>query len=289
MKKWKLLSKKKTPIFGVSLIERMEYEEERYNNFSLVPQLVSNLITIIGEMEPVQGVFRVNGSEKNIKELMLLLDQEKKKINLAKQSIFDLASLLKRYFRDLPDPLLLCENYEEFVHIATVEGDDEKLQLLSHLLKSLPPAHKATAKQLFYLLHHMSTIPEYSMDEKNLALVWGPNLIWSAQRAQIMVDHANLAICFTFMIKNYNDLFATVATPAVSLSPTQSQETYPHYIRKFNMCSEKEENDPENENESDEENEKEIDIAKLLKELSQSIEESNQAELEDIALEEYSA
>jgi hypothetical protein len=194
--------------------------------------------------------------------------------------------------------------------IIAVEGDDEKLQLLSHLLKSLPPAHKATAKQLFYLLHHMSTIPEYLMDEKNLALVWGPNLIWSAQRAQIMVNHANLAICFTFMIKNYNDLFATVATPAVSLSPTQNQETYPHYLRKFNMCNEKEDSDPEkedsdpekedsdpekedsdpeNENESDEENEKEIDIAKLLKELSQSIEESNQAELEDIALEEYPA
>ena len=177
-----------------------------------------------------------------------------------------------------------------------MEGDDEKLQLLSHLLKSLPSAHKATAKQLFYLLHHMSTIPEYSMDEKNLALVWGPNLIWSAQRGQIMVNHANLAICFTFMIRNYNDLFATVVTPAVSLSLTQNQETYPHYFRKFDMCNEKEESDPEKEesepekeDESEEENEKEIDIAKLLKELAQSIEENNQAELEDIALEEYSA
>lgn len=187
--------------------------------------------------------------------------------------------------------------------IIAVEGDDEKLQLLSHLLKSVPPAHKATAKQLFYLLHHMSTIPEYSMDEKNLALVWGPNLIWSAQRGQIMVNHANLAICFTFMIRNYNDLFATVVTPAVSLSPTQNQETYPHYFRKFDMYNEKEESDPEKEesepekeesepvkeDESEEDNEKEIDIAKLLKELAQSIEENNQAELEDIALEEYSA
>ena len=70
-----LVGKKKTKVFGVSLKDRMEYEEANLNNYQQVPQIVSNLINLIGEMEPVEGVFRVNGSGKNIHELASALDQ----------------------------------------------------------------------------------------------------------------------------------------------------------------------------------------------------------------------
>jgi hypothetical protein len=53
----------------------MQYEESNLNNYQQVPQLVSNLINLIGEMEPVEGVFRVNGGEKNILDLINHLDQ----------------------------------------------------------------------------------------------------------------------------------------------------------------------------------------------------------------------
>lgn len=65
----------------------------------------------------VEGVFRVGGSSRRIKELQLIFNSPPdygKKLNWDGYTVHDSASVLRRYLNSLPEPLIPLESYEEF-------------------------------------------------------------------------------------------------------------------------------------------------------------------------------
>lgn len=57
-----------------------------------------------------------------------------------KQDIHGVASLLKMYFRELPNPLCTYQLYDEFV--AAVQSPSEKrLENMRRVVQKLPPPH----------------------------------------------------------------------------------------------------------------------------------------------------
>jgi uncharacterized protein (UPF0335 family) len=114
-------------------------------------------------------------------------------------------------------------------YLIALDNEEVRLQQLTALLKSLPAVHRATSKKLFYLLHHMSNIPEYRMDTYNLAIVWSPNLIRqdnqpdsSAILASTTSPHGR---ALSSMIQQYNELFGHATTPAVSPHPNKRKKS----------------------------------------------------------------
>jgi hypothetical protein len=62
------------------------------------------------------GLFRVGGSAKRCRQLRSLLDRGGVGGPLfAETSPHDVACLLKEYFRDLPQPLLIKEHYQAYI------------------------------------------------------------------------------------------------------------------------------------------------------------------------------
>lgn len=53
----------------------------------------------------VEGVFRKNGNIRRLKELSDALDRDPSSINLVDDNPVQLAALLKKFLRELPDPL----------------------------------------------------------------------------------------------------------------------------------------------------------------------------------------
>lgn len=54
----------------------------------------------------VEGVFRKNGNIKRLRELADAIDRDPDSVNLQDDNPVQVAALLKKFLRDLPDPLL---------------------------------------------------------------------------------------------------------------------------------------------------------------------------------------
>ncbi|KAK5239592.1 Rho GTPase-activating protein, partial [Cryomyces antarcticus] len=58
------------------------------------------------------------------------------------------AGLLKQFFRDLPDPLLTREHYDEFIESARIEDPDVRRDALHAVINALPDPNYATLRAL---------------------------------------------------------------------------------------------------------------------------------------------
>uniref|UniRef100_A0A671REN3 Unconventional myosin-IXa-like n=1 Tax=Sinocyclocheilus anshuiensis TaxID=1608454 RepID=A0A671REN3_9TELE len=117
--------------FGVEL-SRLTNDERA------VPLVVEKLINYI-EMHGLytEGIYRKSGSTNKIKELKQGLDTDVNGMNLDDYNINVIGSVFKQWLRDLPNPLMTFELYEEFLramgkqitHLNTLE------RLIFHLVR----------------------------------------------------------------------------------------------------------------------------------------------------------
>ncbi len=54
----------------------------------------------------VEGIFRKNGNIRRLKELTEAIDKDPSSVDLTTDNPVQLAALLKKFLRDLPDPLM---------------------------------------------------------------------------------------------------------------------------------------------------------------------------------------
>ena len=78
--------------------------------------------------------------------------------------IHTVGSLLKKFFKDLPDPAIPVRLYDEFIACAKESDEEERLEMLKKLAYRLPTAHYHTLK---YLMSHLKKVAAHS--DKNKA------------------------------------------------------------------------------------------------------------------------
>lgn len=69
-------------------------------------------------------------------------------------NVHNITGLLKLYFREMPEPLIPFNRYQDFIAAATIEEEKRK-DVLRVLVQSLPAARLAVA---FTLLQHLSNV-----------------------------------------------------------------------------------------------------------------------------------
>ena len=67
--------------------------------------------------------------------------------------ICSVTSVLKSYFRSLPDPLLTYALHDRFIAASAIKDLDEKARLMAELVPQLPAEHYHTARALMLHLH----------------------------------------------------------------------------------------------------------------------------------------
>ena len=131
----------------------------------------------------VDGVYRLSGISSNIQRLKKSFDDDKIP-DLAKdrgvlQDIHSVSSLVKLYFRELPNPVCTFHLYDEFVS-AVRAPEEARILKLREVTAQLPEASYNTLEFLLKHLHRVSLRhKETGMTAKNLAIVWAPNLLRS--------------------------------------------------------------------------------------------------------------
>lgn len=78
---------------------------------------------------------------------------------------------MKQFFRELPDPLLTHEHYQEFIEAAKIEDDTVRRDSLHAVINALPDPNYATLRALVL---HLNRVQERStsnrMSSSNLAI-----------------------------------------------------------------------------------------------------------------------
>ncbi len=112
---------KKKGVFGVSLDLLVERDgvESTYGvgpGALRVPGVLDDSISAMRRMDmSVEGVFRKNGNIKGLKDLAERIDAKAEDVDLTKENPVQVAALLKRFLRQLPDPLLTFKLHRLFI------------------------------------------------------------------------------------------------------------------------------------------------------------------------------
>eukprot|EP00069_Balaena_mysticetus_P021968 bmy_14040T0 len=131
------------------------------------------------------GIYRVPGNNAVVSSLQEQLNRGPGDINLQDERWQDLnviSSLLKSFFRKLPEPLFTDDKYNDFIEANRIEDSRERMQTLRKLIRDLPGHYYETLK---FLVSHLKTIADHSeknkMEPRNLALVFGPTLVRTSE------------------------------------------------------------------------------------------------------------
>ncbi|XP_057674983.1 rho GTPase-activating protein 24 isoform X2 [Corythoichthys intestinalis] len=166
-------------IFGQKLEETVRYER-RYGN-KMAPMLVEQCADFIRQRGLCEeGLFRLPGQANLVKELQEAFDCGEKPLFDCNTDVHTVASLLKLYLRELPEPVVPFHKYDDFLACTKLLGKDDEtgMKELKKLVEGLPPVNYNLLK---YICRFLDEVQSYSgvnkMSVQNLATVFGPNIL----------------------------------------------------------------------------------------------------------------
>ncbi|KAG3270015.1 rho GTPase-activating protein 44 isoform X4 [Marmota monax] len=133
-----------------------------------------------------EGLFRVAPSASKLKKLKAALDCCVVDVQEYSADPHAIAGALKSYLRELPEPLMTFELYDEWIQASNIQEQEKRLQALWNACEKLP---KANHNNIRYLIKFLSKLSEYQdinkMTPSNMAIVLGPNLLWPQAEGNI--------------------------------------------------------------------------------------------------------
>jgi len=202
----------KNAIFGIPLDVLLERDYEESTDCvgpgSLkVPSLVQEAVSAMKTMDmSVEGVFRKNGNIKRLNDVKAEIDAKGiVEVDLTKENPVQVAALLKKFLRELPDPLLTHKLFKLWITSQRIEEADRRRRLLHLTCCLLPKAHRDTLEVLFTFMNWVSSfshVDEESgskMDIHNLATVITPNVLYSPYKDEPKMGNATGGVDETFL------------------------------------------------------------------------------------------
>ncbi|KAK7582214.1 hypothetical protein V9T40_013659 [Parthenolecanium corni] len=101
------------------------------------------------------NVYRCSPSRESLRELCSTFSTGSGDYNFSGFDVGCVAGYLKKYLRELPDPLIPIQWYDRFLEVSRIENDEQSGLLLYQMVQQLPEHHKAT---ISYIMGHMCRI-----------------------------------------------------------------------------------------------------------------------------------
>ncbi|KAI9368612.1 Rho GTPase activator [Aspergillus egyptiacus] len=212
---------KKKGVFGVSLDLLVEREGTESSHgvgpgALRIPALVDDAVSAMRQMDmSVEGVFRKNGNIRRLKDVSEMIDNRYDQVDLTKENPVQIAALLKKFLREMPDPLLTFKLHRLFVASQKIPDPEKQKRVLHLTCCLLPKAHRDTMEVLFAFLNWTSSFSHVDeetgskMDIHNLATVITPNILYPNTKTSA-VDESFLAIEAVNALITYNDTMCEI-------------------------------------------------------------------------------
>uniref|UniRef100_F7F205 Rho GTPase-activating protein 17 n=1 Tax=Ornithorhynchus anatinus TaxID=9258 RepID=F7F205_ORNAN len=163
------------PAFGTPLEEHLKRSSRE---IALPIEACVMLLLETGMRE--EGLFRIGAGASKLKKLKAALDCSTSQLDEFYSDPHAVAGALKSYLRELPEPLMTFNLYEEWTQVASVQDQDKKLQDLWRTCQKLPKQNLTNFRYLIKFLAKLAQTSDVNkMTPSNIAIVLGPNLLWA--------------------------------------------------------------------------------------------------------------
>ncbi|XP_029970832.1 unconventional myosin-IXb-like isoform X2 [Salarias fasciatus] len=127
-----------------------------------------------------EGIYRKSGSACRARELHQILETDPECANLENYPIHTITGLLKRWLRELPDPLMTFSLYSDFLHAVELPEKSDRIRAVYQKVDELPPANYNTLERLIFHLVRVAKEEEHNkMSSSSLAIVFAPCILRS--------------------------------------------------------------------------------------------------------------
>ncbi|KAH8119286.1 RhoGAP-domain-containing protein [Phellopilus nigrolimitatus] len=199
-------------MFGRDLIEQVRDDSKHVELF--VPVIVEKCIDAVEALGmDYEGIYRKTGGSGQSKAITSLFERGNyEAFDLCDTDSFNdissVTSVLKNYFRSLPNPLLTYGLHEAFVGAAGVKDTQIKGQALKDLVRQLPAEHYHTLARLMTHLHRVQLQADVNlMTARNLGVIFGPTLMRSQDPSREFADMAGKSLSVEWLIENAPSVF----------------------------------------------------------------------------------
>ncbi|KAK3578728.1 hypothetical protein CHS0354_010110 [Potamilus streckersoni] len=222
------------PVYGTSLEEHL-----RVTGRDIALVLEECICYLLETGLDEEGLFRIAGIASRVKKLKASIDAGIEILEIEDLDQHTVAGALKQYLRELPEPLLTFDLYPEFLAVCQ-KPQDQRLQALWSVIDKLP---KPNYNNFRYLIKFLSKLAERSdvnkMTPSNIAIVIGPNLIWSqgetgpnmattgvlSNLVELIIMHADWF--FPGEVEFSCTMYSEVTSP-VTKKDSQNDQSYDH-------------------------------------------------------------
>ncbi|XP_035522181.1 rho GTPase-activating protein 7 isoform X2 [Morone saxatilis] len=172
LRKTKETEMKGRRVFGVPLLLSVQQTGE-----PLPPSILRALVYLRTECLDQVGLFRKSGVKSRIQYLRELVESDPDGVPYDSQSAFDVADMVKQYFRDLPEPIFTSKLCESFLHIYQYFPKDQQLVAAQAAILLLPDENREALRTLlFFLQDVVACVDENQMTPTNIAVCLAPSL-----------------------------------------------------------------------------------------------------------------
>ncbi|TDL28854.1 hypothetical protein BD410DRAFT_760544 [Rickenella mellea] len=214
-------------IFGVGLVD---YAHSRALRDGDIPKIVRICVSEVDKRGlNSEGVYRVSGRHAIVQDLMHKIERDERSFHFQQtDDIFVVASLLKQYLRELPEPVFKFPLEDRVKHTEELEQHvSNNFVFLRGKIRRLPAVHQATLKTI---VEHLARVAAHSeknkMDPKNLAIIFAAVIFgedempkngdllsmqnWKDSLMEDLIIHAN---------KLFDDKSSTSSSPPLPPAP----------------------------------------------------------------------
>lgn len=143
-----------------------------------IPIQIEQLITKI-EIHGLyaEGIYRKSGVNSKIKELKARMSENPNstEMDFDSYNVHVLTNVLKSFLREMPEPLLTFDRYDDFLRAADLSDTSDRVQTLLSLVKKIPVTHHALLERLVFHLALVAQREQYNrMSASSLAIVFAP-------------------------------------------------------------------------------------------------------------------
>ncbi|KAM3869075.1 rho GTPase-activating protein 7 [Diretmus argenteus] len=172
LRKPKVSEVKGRRVFGVPLLLGVQQTGE-----PLPPSILKALVYLRSECLDQVGLFRKSGVKSRIQYLRDLVENDPDGVSYDGQSAFDVADMVKQYFRDLPEPVFTSKLCETFLHIYQYFPKDQQLVAAQAAILLLPDENREALRTLLLFLRDVvACVDENQMTPTNIAVCLAPSL-----------------------------------------------------------------------------------------------------------------
>ncbi|XP_034373242.1 SH3 domain-binding protein 1 [Arvicanthis niloticus] len=154
------------------------------------------VLLLLSEGMQEEGLFRLAAGASVLKRLKQTMASDPHSLEEFCSDPHAVAGALKSYLRELPEPLMTSDLYDDWMRAASLKELGARLEALHDVCSRLP---QENFNNLRYLMKFLALLAEEQdvnkMTPSNIAIVLGPNLLWPPEKEgdQAQLDAASVS------------------------------------------------------------------------------------------------